>query len=352
MEREEIRAASSTLSPRANGGGDWGSTRLPLLCARPGNVGVQIDSYRSMKSMFNRPRCGQFTAHFLGYTFENASMDNYQRVVERTAQRAKILEAKLGKLREHEQRLVDDETHRKRRRQEREVARQRRLWQQLQSMKRQDQRAQEASAALEIQRRTRGMLARQLVAALKRQRAEQRASDVLRRTLTTYALRCRWYRKQTRMKREAAAAVLQRQVRSFVRGRRAREAETPALATDAPLDEVAFVLADLADCIIAMEEDAVFTTSEAALDLSPSLMARDISLDLLFSDDEGDEDPPAALVLTPFTPRPPPPATARPAPKRPARVKRVGGGFRPSAGASSPPPPVARRRRVLHPHAG
>lgn len=323
-----------------------------MLCARPGNVGVQIDSYRTMKSMFNRPRCGQFTAHFLGYTFENSSIDNYQRVVERTAQRAKILEAKLAKLREHEQHLLDDEAKRKTRRQEREAARQRRLWEQLQSMKRQNQRAKEADAALVIQRHTRGMVARRFVAAMKRQRAEQHAGDVLQRTLTRYASHCRRHRQMASAKREAVATALQRRARSFVRERRTdRESGSSSSppANDAPDEEVLSVLAAVVDRVASKVETPMTNTPHP--ELVPSLIARDISLELLFSDDEGgDEDSPAVAIaltplLTPFAPRPPPPTTGQPTPKRPARVKRVGGGFRPSAGASSP---SSVRRRQHH----
>lgn len=350
MDREETRTASSTLSPRSDCGGSWGTTRLPILCARPGNVGVQIDAYRSMKSMFNRPRCGQFTAHFLGFTFENSSMDNHQRIIERTAQRAKLVEAKLAKLHEYEQHLIDDEQKRKTRRVEREAARQRRLWQEMQAMKRRDQRVREDKAAVVIQRHTRGMMGRQVTAALRRQNTELCASQVLYRSLQRYVYRCRRHRRIATATRQAAALVLQRQARSFVCKRNffQRQSSPPAMTTaegDEHLGEVASTLAAIIASVEAFELDVEMLAVSSVYPLaSPTLMARDISLDLLFSDDDDDElgaSLPATLTAAAFAPKPPPPSSSQRAPQRPVRVKRVGGGFR-----QAPSPPQRRPKPI------
>lgn len=359
MDGDEVRAAAAVSSPRGqSGGGGWGMTRLPILCARPGNVGVQIDSYRSIKTMFNRPRCGQFTAHFLGLTYENSSMENYQRVVERTAHRAKILEAKLEKLRAHEQHLVDDELKRRKRRQEREAARQRQLWQQQQSMKRQEQRALEASAAVLIQKCTRGMLGRRYAAVLWRLQMEQAAAKTLQRSVQSYARQCR-HRREQQAEREAAATTLQHRARRFLSDRRTASAK--ALA-EAASDEPPVLAQTDSSEVLAVVVDVVSAVSEASSESAPDslddrVVIRDVSLDLLFSDDEdGSMSPiqlggPALLVETQLTPHPPSvKAQTRSTPKRPARVKRVGGGFR-HARAASPDTdraPVATGRSRRH----
>ncbi|KAG3111257.1 hypothetical protein PI124_g10020 [Phytophthora idaei] len=161
--RDEARAKSFTtsMSPAAT------ELKLPLLLtARPGNVGVQIDAHRAM-DLFTHPRSATFTSQFHEIMYENGSLENYSRVVERTVQRARLLEDKLEKLRAREQYLLEDEAKRKQRRIQREAARQRRSWQMHQAAKRADERARETAAAITVQKVIRGALARRVARVLR-----------------------------------------------------------------------------------------------------------------------------------------------------------------------------------------
>lgn len=361
MDGEERRAASRVAAPA-----DAMSTRmlkLPFLCARPGNVGVQIDSYRAM-TMFHRPRCGKFTAHFLGIPFENASMDNYSRVVERTSKRARIVEDRLAKLRARQQEILDDTEQRQRRRGEREAARQRKVWLHHQSLKKRDQRQREEEAAIVIQRYTRGMLGRLERDSCLHDREQDRAAQTLQRSSKAFLRRKRNARRALERQKERqmqAATVLQRQAR-----KRLTIASRKHHQKLGVLESPRRIASDACE---APPAGSVEAEQPAPVDegdtVSPEI-GRDISLDLLFSD--SDEDEPSAAT-SPMPPRfalldmgtavseSTHASPRRPQqPKRPVSIKRVGGGFRTTAFVStkSPVPPTRATRPqqpIRHPTA-
>ncbi|KAF1783496.1 SHQ1 protein [Phytophthora cactorum] len=197
--------------------------KLPLLLtARPGNVGVQIDAHRAM-DLFTHPRSATFTSQFHEIMYENGSLENYSRVVERTVQRARLLEDKLEKLRAREQYLLEDEAKRKQRRIQREAARQRRIWQMHQAAKRADERARETAAAITVQKVIRGALARRVARVLRQVRETHEAALMVQHAMKGYVARQHLERERERRAREeeecrereihSAAAVLQRQAR-------------------------------------------------------------------------------------------------------------------------------------------
>lgn len=336
MDGDDVRAPAR--ASRTNADASW-TLKLPFLCARPGNVGVQIDAFRTMR-MFHRPRCGKFTEHFLGIPFENASMDNYARVLERTSKRARIVEDRIAKLRAREQAIHDDNERRQQRRREREVARQRKLWLHHQSLKKREQRQREDAAAVVIQRYVRGMLARYEREVRLAHQQRESAARTLQRSSKSFLTRKQQTRRALEQQKErqmAAATVLQRQTRK--RLARARRHKLQALESPRR--------AAVDDCSGTSDTDVAATVELPASPLkrapSPEL-DRHISLDLLFSDDE-DEDggsseaSPSPLLLT--VPSPDPvvdlqephrpyvsPTQSHHRPKRPVSIKRVGGGFR------------------------
>ncbi|POM80787.1 Hypothetical protein PHPALM_1329 [Phytophthora palmivora] len=297
--------------------------KLPmLLTARPGNVGVQIDAHRTM-NIFSHPRSVKFTSQFHGGMYENGSLENYSRVVERTAQRARLLQDKLDKLRNRKQYLLEDEAKRKQRRIQREAARQRLIWQMHQAAKRSDERARETAAAIVVQkvvREWKAYASRQQVAREQERRAREEDE---RRELEMHS----------------AAAVLQRQARKHLKV--VQEVRQQAALTAFAEDEE--------DENSDESEEAVPTSaipplsSELLADekIITDALSRGISLDLLFSDEEDNESTlsthstssiPAIEPMS-TTPRilPRPPAsndTAVQRPRRPMSIKRVGGGYR------------------------
>lgn len=351
MDGEELRAAS-----RATAGGNGLSSsspswtlKLPLLCARPGNVGVQIDSHRAMK-LFNRPRCGKFTEHFLGVQFENSSMENYSRVIERTSRRARIVEDRLAKLRAREQEVLDDEQRRRHKRVERERARQRKLWLHHQSMKKREQRQREELAAIVIQRCTRGMLARRERDEQLQEKVHDQAARTLQRASRSFVARRRKRRRALERQKERqmkAATVLQRQMRkrlAFAARKRLDKLNTLELNREpSPKKREALVSASDA------EGQSPPKPSLVKCAHPPPNLSRNISLDLLFSDDEEESPlapPSSSSESIDFSPS----LTSTreiqhvphhlPQPRRPMSIKRVGGGFRATAftPAKSPVP--------------
>lgn len=369
MDGEELRAAS-----RATAGGNGSSSsspswtlKLPFLCARPGNVGVQIDSHRAMK-LFNRPRCGKFTEHFLGVQFENSSMENYSRVVERTSRRARIVEDRLAKLRAREQEILDDEQRRQHKRVERERARQRKLWLHHQSMKKREQRQREEFAAIVIQHCARGMLARRERDERLQEKVHDQAARTLQRSSRSFVAHRRKRRRALERQKERqmqAATVLQRQTRkrlALAARKRVDKLDTLELNRE-PSPEKRDALVSAPD----VEGQSPPKPSPVKSAQPPPDLGRNISLDLLFSDDDEEEesllaphssssesiDFPLSLTSTREIQHVP---HHLPQPRRPVSIKRVGGGFRATAftSAKSPvpthvharqPPP----RRVAHP---
>ncbi|KAG3099322.1 hypothetical protein PC110_g2468 [Phytophthora cactorum] len=356
--RDEARAKSFTASmpPAAT------ELKLPLLLtARPGNVGVQIDAHRAM-DLFTHPRSATFTSQFHEIMYENGSLENYSRVVERTVQRARLLEDKLEKLRAREQYLLEDEAKRKQRRIQREAARQRRSWQMHQAAKRADERARETAAAITVQKVIRGALARRVARVLRQVRETHEAALMVQHAMKGYVARQHLERERERRAREeeecrereihSAAAVLQRQARK--RLKIVQEARQQAA--------LAACIEDKEDEDESEDEGEDTRTDERPNDLSADekiiadALRRGISLDLLFSDEEDSESAlptnstssssiapiePAANFQT-ILPQPPPPKAATvQRPRRPMSIKRVGGGYRtkmlPYNTESSPP---------------
>lgn len=324
MDGEEVRAASRVpVIPGGNASTSW-TLKLPFLYARPGNVGVQIDAHRAMK-FFNRPRCGKFTEHFLGMQFESSSMDNYARVVERTSKRARIVEDRLAKLRAREQEIVDDEQRRQLKRIERERARQRKLWLHHQSMKQREQRQREEAAAVVVQRCAREMLARRERDVRLQEKAHDQAARMLQKSSRNFVNRRREKQKERQMQ---AATVLQRQTR-----KRLALAAHRRLAKLHSSPEKCDVLTSAP-----VEASSPPKPSPVKSTQPSSELDRNISLDLLFSDDEKEESPLAPplssretldfqLTLA-STSEPTQVAHHHSQPKRPVSIKRVGGGFR------------------------
>lgn len=321
--------------------------KLPVLCARPGNVGVQIDSFRSM-NMFNRPRCGKFTAHFLGMTYENASLDNHKRVIQRTARRAQIAEHRLARLREHEQQMISDEHKRSQRRKDREAARQQAIWLHHQAMKLNEQRQLENEAAIAIQRMVRGMWGRQ-DACLRYEQLVREQQELAARRLQRFATNCEVRKKEARRliheREHSAASVLQR----CTRRRQSKLRSKAVVLTPNPAEEpedCAEIHAAEAEVELEAEDNQADENKEE------TEVHRDISLDLLFSDDGMEPDvnqPPllehriliVASVGRPCNCDAPVRPVAPRLPRRPVSIKRVGGGFRHSIHLS--PPKLAPR---------
>ncbi|TYZ59257.1 hypothetical protein PybrP1_010340 [[Pythium] brassicae (nom. inval.)] len=303
MDSDEVRGAAR-VAPDAS----W-TLKLPFLCARPGNVGVQIDAFRA-RELLRRPRCGQFTARFLGIPFESSSMENHARVVERTGKRARIVADRLARLRARQQELLDDTERRQRRRGEREAARQRKRWLHHQSLKRREQQQREDEAAQVLQRCARGMLGRREWDARRRDEAHGRAARTLQRVTRDYVRRQRnALEREKECRMQAAAAVLQRQARKRL-----------AVASRKPHEKLRALESPRCAAAAADETEQV---SEEDAPASPEI-GREISLDLLFSDSDSEPTQP---------------------PRRPVSIKRVGGGFR--ATAFTPrksPPPLTRPR--------
>ncbi|KAL3671405.1 hypothetical protein V7S43_003331 [Phytophthora oleae] len=366
--QDEARAASFT-QPLRSATESAAGLKLPLLLtARPGNVGVQIDAHRAM-NLFTHPRSVHFTSHFHGFMYENGSLENYSRVVERTAQRARLLEEKLEKLRAREQYLLEDEGKRKQRRIQREAARQRRVWQMHQAAKRADERAREAAAAVTVQRVVRGTLARRVVRVLRQIRRTNEAAAMLQRAMKTHVSRQQLDQERERRAREeeekreremhSAAAVLQRQARKRLKVvQEAHEAELAALAEDEENEDE-----DEKEESIATPDQRPLTADEKVL---AEALRRGISLDILFSDDEDIENAPpvdstsmAALDSVPYSQRiilqPPPQAAVR-RPRRPMSIKRVGGGYRtkflPVNADPSPPNDIPSNTSTKHVYRG
>ncbi|KAG7381279.1 Hsp90 cochaperone shq1 [Phytophthora pseudosyringae] len=345
--QEEARAASFT-GPLSSAGASSAGLKLPLLLtARPGNVGVQIDAHRAM-NLLSHPRSIKFTSQFHEIMFENGSLENYSRVVERTAQRSRILQDKLEKLRAREQYLLEDEEKRKQRRIQREAARQRRVWQMHQAAKRADERAREAAAAVAVQKVIRGALARRLARVLRQARDTHEAASMLQRAIKTYVSRQQLARERERRSREeeerreleihSAAAVLQRQARKRLKVVQ----EAQQLAAYAEDEENEDESEDEDET-----EEATSTPVERPLSADDKNLAealsRGISLDLLFSDEEDSEGAlptnstssssimsiESAANSQRILPQPPPPTqTAAHRSRRPLSIKRVGGGYR------------------------
>jgi hypothetical protein len=335
MEREETRGAAVVAGPRASDGGVSSAkgAKLPLLLtARPGNVGVQIDAFRTMK-MFHRPRCGKFTAQFQGINYENHSMGNYARVVERSHTRARIVAERLEKLQQHEAKLIADEQRRLQRRRERETARQRRHWLMRQAAKKAEQREREERAALSIQRVARGSMARRYVQMVKETKLRHSAAMRLQQSMRTFLCRrqsARLHHERNSERRVHAAKKIQRHTRK----RQARSRHFNVFETGPPTEPV-----------IETQNEAVETTTSLPLcDTGGCAVVsnaeeeeaddRALLLELVVSTPSPD-----ALSLTGFaTPTPPPRHATHSAthPRRPVTIKRVGGGFRQSASFQSP----------------
>ncbi|ETN13275.1 hypothetical protein PPTG_08155 [Phytophthora nicotianae INRA-310] len=346
--RDETRAASFPGSLSSTSTSST-SLKLPLLLtARPGNVGVQIDSHRAM-DVFSFPRSVKFTSQFHEIMYENGSLENYSRVVERTAQRARLLEDKLEKLRAREQYLLEDDAKRKQRRIQREAARQRRIWQMHQAAKRADERARENAAAITVQKVIRGTLARRVARVLRQMRDAHEAASMLQRAMQGYVARQQLERERERRAREAeerreremysAATVLQRQARKRLKV--VQEArQHAALATCAEDEEDEDESEDEGDETRSYERPSELSADEKIM---AEALSRGISLDLLFSEEEDSESPfptnstssstiepvDPAFNTQPIAPQPPPskPTPAQ-RPRRPMSIKRVGGGYR------------------------
>ncbi|GMF43122.1 unnamed protein product [Phytophthora fragariaefolia] len=388
---DDTRAAGLS-GPLSSAADSAAGLKLPLLLtARPGNVGVQIDSHRVM-NLFSHPRSDKFSSLFHGIMYENGSLENYSRVVERTAQRARLLQDRLEKLRAREQYLLEDEAKRKQRRIQREAARKRRIWQMHQASKRADEQAREDAAAVAVQKVIRGALARQVTRVLKNVRKSNEAASMLQRALKTYVRQQQLLRERERRTREkeerrelemhSAATILQRQAR--VRLRLLQGARTrAALAACAEAEERDDGLEDDRELIKPTPPKRPVSAEELSLDekIITEALSRGISLDILFSDEEDSEcptnsksstgtiptEPELQLSSQRILPQPPPSkSTAIRRPRRPMSIKRVGGGYRtkllpynatessPTKASTANPAPTSTRtsRGRAWPHGG
>ncbi|KAJ0404475.1 hypothetical protein P43SY_008795 [Pythium insidiosum] len=342
---DELRG-SAPVTPRP-------ADKLPQLCARPGNVGVQIDAFRAIKA-FHRPRCGQFTERFLGMTYENHSMENHARILERTQRRAQIVADRLRKLEEHEARLVVMEQHRRVRWQQLEAAQQRRVWLMRQAAKRQELRRQEEEAAVNIQRYLRGSVARRVVSLMRRDVREVLAARCLQvfwRRVARAKENARRRQEEDKTRRLQAAQTIQRVTR-----RRLLSRSLPAVdeAPERPaVDEAAETGVVASPVSLDKDDDEALRAAQS----HDELLHPDLSIELLFSATSsnallettlqrvavgrsGEVSPKGISVA----PSPRPPAVA---------VKRVGGGFRtlrsPRATLQPPSPSAAKPSRPNRP---
>ncbi|KAL7692143.1 putative IQ motif, EF-hand binding, small-subunit processome, Utp12, WD40-repeat-containing [Plasmopara halstedii] len=309
-------------------------SKLPLLfTARPGNVGVQIDAHRAL-SVPSNSRSAHFTSQFHEMMYENGSLENYARVVERTAQRTRLLHDKMEKLRTREQQFEEEEANRKQRRMQRETARQRRVWQMRQEAKQADEQARETFAAITVQRVIRGALARRIARVLRLAQKTHGAALVLQRAMKVYVSRQQVERERERLAREReeereremhfAATIPQQQTRKHLKAldEARRLTVLAALAEDEENDDDQNEERMLSETSVSLVDNR--SLDEKILD---EALRRGISLDLLFSD--SDDSTTLSTFLSnnsyskPVRPQPPPLNS-----RRNTTVKRVGGGYR------------------------
>ncbi|RHY31778.1 hypothetical protein DYB25_005921 [Aphanomyces astaci] len=141
------------------------TTRLPDIYASPGNVGVQIDSYRT-KDLFNRPRSNKFTTAFQGHMYEDHTLKNAKRMLARELQRCvkRDDDQRVKKLAEYQMQRLEAKVQLDERRKHREYLRRQRAWERQQAMKAASQLALEHSSAVQIQARHRGWRVRRALA--------------------------------------------------------------------------------------------------------------------------------------------------------------------------------------------
>ncbi|CAK4069097.1 unnamed protein product [Aphanomyces euteiches] len=134
---------------------DAPTTRLPDIYASPGNVGVQIDSYRA-KNMFHRPRCNTFTTTFHGHMFQDHTLKNAKRMLARELQRKRDEEERMKKLAEYQEQRLLAKVQLEEKRKHREYLRRQRAWEEQQAVKAESQRALERASVIKIQSLHRG----------------------------------------------------------------------------------------------------------------------------------------------------------------------------------------------------
>ncbi|RHY26613.1 hypothetical protein DYB32_007458 [Aphanomyces invadans] len=119
---------------RNQDGDSSSTTRLPNIYASPGNVGVQIDSYRT-KDMFHRPRSTKFTTAFHGHMFQDHTLKNAKRMLARELQRRRDEEERAKKLAEYQIQRLEAKVQLEEKRKHREYLRKQRAWEMQQAMK-------------------------------------------------------------------------------------------------------------------------------------------------------------------------------------------------------------------------
>lgn len=274
--------------------------------------------------------------------YENGSLENYARVVERRAQRSRLLHDKMEKPRSKEPMIEEeDDAKRKQRRMQREVARQRRILLLRQEAKQADDQARQTVAAITMQRVIRGALARRIARVLRLAQLTHGAALVLQRAMKVYVSRQQVERERERRARErdedrerelhSAATVLQRQTRKHLKAlQEARQQATlAAFAEDEESDD------DSEDQSSDMESGTrrpLENARSADEKIADEALRRGISLDLLFSDEEDNALPTKSMSSSsitlidaesfPLRPQPPPLKS-----QRNLIAKRVGGGY-------------------------
>ncbi|OQR81024.1 hypothetical protein ACHHYP_16837 [Achlya hypogyna] len=271
-------------------------TKLPLLLvATPGNVGVQIDSYRT-KDVYNRPRSTRFTTAFHGIMFEDHRLHNAPRISARETQRKQYALLREEKLAAYERARAEHQLRIEEKRKHREYLRRQQAWEHQQRLKAAWERELENECASRIQALHRGYLVRKKLAAMNAA-ATQIQAHVRRMTARAeYKLE---------LERAAAASLyrsavrIQAQVRRHLVEQRYPRVKRPG--TEAPLDT----------------HINHNVTSTPLLSITGSVAA----LSLQNNENEATL-PPATRMASPTVPTPP---LRRP---RTTVLKRVGGGFR------------------------
>ncbi|ETW05654.1 hypothetical protein H310_03378 [Aphanomyces invadans] len=290
---------------RNQDGDSSSTTRLPNIYASPGNVGVQIDSYRT-KDMFHRPRSTKFTTAFHGHMFQDHTLKNAKRMLARELQRRRDEEERGKKLAEYQIQRLEAKVQLEEKRKHREYLRKQRAWEMQQAMKAASQLALEHRSVVRIQSMHRGWRVRRAV------RRQAHAATTIQATVRRH----RTQQEYTRQRR--AHRVLQNQCAVKIQAHVRRHLSTKRLAQMKASVQVA--------CIPpSVNPNDSLSASPATNLINPTPpLPSDIPHTTSSADKQEEIRFPVAVAHAPT----PPPAK----PKLPSSnnfvLKRVGGGFR------------------------
>ncbi|KAF0683706.1 Aste57867_24268 [Aphanomyces stellatus] len=288
-------------------------TRLPDIYASPGNVGVQIDSYRN-KGFYDRPRCTKFTTAFHGFMFEDNTLKNAKRMLAREVQRKRDEEERMKKLADYQATRLEAKVRHEEKRKHREYIRKQRVWEHQQAMKAASQRAAETTSALKIQAFHRGSRVRKRVA------EERQAATAIQSHLRRFTAR-KTYLTQVAARRErqrTSATKIQSHMRRRLSAKRVQAMKAKRMEDVVRPDEMIVPSLDVLEIQSPRRPTPDTTTASTPLPIASTKETESRT-------------PDSVATHTPS----PPPSTAKKT--QDFILKRVGGGFRRIFKAKPPP---------------